>query len=152
MRTLVCLAALLVSTPAFAALNVYLTLTGGLEGTVEVAEVRQDVASPRDAASGLPTGKRQHKPIYVTLNLDKSSPLLRGLAQGATVTEAQFGRSGGDSVTLKKGYITARRAGADGRVHVVVRFEDGRWRALADRVRDAGRAPAANTARPPGGR
>lgn len=30
----------------------------------------------RDAASGLPTGKRQHKPIQITKQVDKSSPLI----------------------------------------------------------------------------
>ncbi|MCB2047736.1 MAG: type VI secretion system tube protein Hcp [Novosphingobium sp.] len=32
--------------------------------------------APRDAASGLPTGKRQHKPMTVTKEVDKSSPML----------------------------------------------------------------------------
>jgi len=36
----------------------------------------QEVVSPRDAASGLPTGKRQHKPFVITKELDKSSPTL----------------------------------------------------------------------------
>lgn len=35
-----------------------------------------EVVSPRDAASGLPTGKRQHKPMTITKELDKSSPKL----------------------------------------------------------------------------
>jgi hypothetical protein len=34
------------------------------------------VVSPRDAASGLPTGKRQHRPMTITKELDKSSPKL----------------------------------------------------------------------------
>jgi hypothetical protein len=37
----------------------------------------QQIVSPRDAASGLPTGKRQHKPFVITKELDKSSPTLR---------------------------------------------------------------------------
>jgi len=36
----------------------------------------QDIVSPRDAASGLPTGKRMHKPFVITKELDKSSPML----------------------------------------------------------------------------
>ena len=35
-----------------------------------------DIVSPRDPASGLPTGKRMHKPITITKEIDKSSPLL----------------------------------------------------------------------------
>jgi hypothetical protein len=36
----------------------------------------QAIVSPRDAASGLPTGKRMHKPFVITKEYDKSSPLL----------------------------------------------------------------------------
>lgn len=36
----------------------------------------QEIISPRDAASGLPTGKRMHKPFVITKELDKSSPML----------------------------------------------------------------------------
>ena len=32
-----------------------------------------DVTSPRDHASGLPTGKRMHKPMVITKDLDKST-------------------------------------------------------------------------------
>ncbi len=71
------------------ALNAYLKLKGqkqgeikgsvtqkGREGKIAVIAVSHDVVSPRDAASGLPTGKRMHKPFVVTKELDKSSPLL----------------------------------------------------------------------------
>jgi len=36
----------------------------------------QEVVSPRDVASGLPTGKRMHKPFVITKELDKSSPMM----------------------------------------------------------------------------
>lgn len=32
------------------------------------------ISQPRDAASGLPTGKRQHKPVRMNKRIDKSSP------------------------------------------------------------------------------
>lgn len=35
-----------------------------------------EIISPRDAASGLPTGKRMHKPFVITKEIDKSSPLI----------------------------------------------------------------------------
>lgn len=41
-----------------------------------VIAVSHDIISPRDPASGLPTGKRMHKPFVITKELDKSSPLL----------------------------------------------------------------------------
>lgn len=39
-----------------------------------VISFEQDIVSPRDAASGLPTGKRMHKPFVITKELDSSSP------------------------------------------------------------------------------
>jgi type VI secretion system secreted protein Hcp len=71
------------------ALNAYLKLKGqkqgdikgsvtqkGREGKIMVIAVSHEIVSPRDAASGLPTGKRQHKPFVITKELDKSSPIL----------------------------------------------------------------------------
>ncbi len=71
------------------ALNAYLKLEGetqgaikgsvtqrGREDSIMVIAVNHEVVSPRDAQSGLPTGKRMHKPFVITKELDKSSPLL----------------------------------------------------------------------------
>jgi len=71
------------------ALNAYLKLKGqkqgelkgsvtqkGRENKIMVIAVSHEIVSPRDAASGLPTGKRQHKPLVITKEIDKSSPLL----------------------------------------------------------------------------
>jgi type VI secretion system secreted protein Hcp len=48
----------------------------GRENTSVVVGLFHEVVSPRDAASGLPTGKRQHKPLVVTKYLDRATPLL----------------------------------------------------------------------------
>ncbi len=74
------------------ALNAYLSLKGqtqgdikgsvtqkGREGKIMVISANHEIVSPRDAASGLPTGKRMHKPLIITKELDKSSPLLYNL-------------------------------------------------------------------------
>jgi len=74
------------------ALNAYLNLKGqkqgdikgsvtqkGREGKIMVIAVSHEIVSPRDPASGLPTGKRQHKPLVITKELDKSSPLLQSV-------------------------------------------------------------------------
>jgi Type VI secretion system effector, Hcp len=46
------------------------------------------IVSPRDPASGLPTGKRQHEPIAITKEIDKSSPLILGaLVTNETLTQ-----------------------------------------------------------------
>jgi type VI secretion system secreted protein Hcp len=53
---------------------------GGGGSTSDVVEIfgwSHEIISPRDAASGLPTGKRQHKPFTITKPMDKTSPLLR---------------------------------------------------------------------------
>lgn len=48
------------------------TSSGGTTGTA----TSTDVVSPRDAASGLPTGKRQHKPVRITKEWDAATPKL----------------------------------------------------------------------------
>jgi type VI secretion system secreted protein Hcp len=71
------------------ALGAYLRLAGqkqgeikgsviqkGREGKILVIAMSHEVVSPRDAASGQATGRRQHKALVVTKELDKSSPLL----------------------------------------------------------------------------
>ena len=88
------------------ALNSYLRLTGqktgeikgsvtqkGREGSIMVIAVSHEITSPRDAASGLPTGKRQHKPFVITKELDMSSPLLYNVLvnnENITKWELQF--------------------------------------------------------------
>src|ERR1043165_4020450 len=82
------------------ALNAYLTLKGqkqgningsvtqkGHENQIMVIAVSHEVVSPRDAASGLPTGKRQHKPLVITKEIDKATPLLyKALVTNETLT------------------------------------------------------------------
>lgn len=71
------------------ALNAYLRLAGdnqgeiqgsvtqkGREDSIMVIAFEHEVVSPRDAASGLPTGKRQHKVLTITKEIDKSTPQL----------------------------------------------------------------------------
>jgi type VI secretion system secreted protein Hcp len=77
------------------ALNSYLTLKGekqgdvkgsctqeGREDTMEIFGWSHEVVSPRDAASGLPTGKRQHKPLTVSKAIDKATPLTTAILCG----------------------------------------------------------------------
>lgn len=84
--TIICLT---ITPVSFGALNAYLRITGqtqgqiegsvtqaGREGSIMVIGFAHEVVSPRDAASGLPTGKRQHAPVKITKEIDKSSPLL----------------------------------------------------------------------------
>lgn len=48
----------------------------GKESTIKIISFQNENLSPRDAASGQATGKRQHKPITITKQYDKSSPQL----------------------------------------------------------------------------
>jgi type VI protein secretion system component Hcp len=53
------------------------------------------VTSPRDAATGMATGKRMHKPITITKELDKSSPLLaKAVAAGTPIPKAVIEQGG----------------------------------------------------------
>jgi type VI secretion system secreted protein Hcp len=88
------------------ALNAYLKLKGqkqgdikgsvtqkGREGKIMVIAVNHEIMSPRDAASGQATGKRQHKPFVITKEIDKSTPLLyNALVNNENITtwELQF--------------------------------------------------------------
>lgn len=83
------------------ALNAYLTLKGkkqgqikgsvtekGREDSIAVIAVSHEIVSPRDPASGLPTGKRMHKSLLITKELDKSSPLLyNALVNNESITD-----------------------------------------------------------------
>jgi hypothetical protein len=55
-----------------------------------VINFEQEIVSPRDAASGLPTGKRQHKPFVITKELDKSSPVLAKGGSGGGAGKASM--------------------------------------------------------------
>ena len=48
----------------------------GREGRIMVNAASHEIVSPRNPASGLPTGKRRHKPFAITKEIDRSSPLL----------------------------------------------------------------------------
>jgi type VI secretion system secreted protein Hcp len=59
----------------------------GRENTILVMATDHLIASPRDAASGLPTGKRQHQPLVITKEVDKATPLLyRALVDNENIT------------------------------------------------------------------
>ena len=51
----------------------------GREGKIAVVAARHGLLSPRDAASGQATGRRQHRAFMVTKELDAASPLLYAL-------------------------------------------------------------------------
>lgn len=61
----------------------------GWEDYIPVLSFSSAVRVPYDAASGLPTGRRQHAPIVIIKAMDKASPLLFAAAVGnENITEA----------------------------------------------------------------
>jgi type VI secretion system secreted protein Hcp len=63
----------------------------GREGSIIIFAFDHDIVSPRDIASGLPTGKRQHNPITITKEIDKASPLLfSALCNNENLSEVVF--------------------------------------------------------------
>ncbi|TFG61405.1 MAG: Hcp family type VI secretion system effector [Deltaproteobacteria bacterium] len=91
----------------------------GREDSIIIFAFDHEIISPRDIASGLPTGKRQHKPLLVTKEIDKSSPLLYTvLCSNETLTEVVFkfwkpSASGKEiqyyTIRLTNAYIAARK-------------------------------------------
>ena len=84
------------------ALNAYLSLSGaktgdvrgsvtqkGREGKIMVIAVSHEVISPRDAATGLAMGRRQHEPLVITKQIDRASPLLHQMqSSDETITRS----------------------------------------------------------------
>ena len=71
---------------------------------IDVSAVSHEIVSPRDAASGLPTGKRQHKPISITMEWGASTPLfLNALVNNENLTSVLIGllRNGNQVATIK---------------------------------------------------
>ena len=65
----------------------------GREGKIAVIAAEHQIVSPRDPASGLATGKRQHQPFVLTKELDAATPLLHTLQtnnEAITDWELQF--------------------------------------------------------------
>lgn len=97
--SLLIVACIALCTSAMNAADFYLQLSGiegssrlgDAAGAIEVHSFSWGIVSPRDAASGLPTGKRMHKPLHLTLELDKASPqLILACATGQHIKEAKL--------------------------------------------------------------
>jgi type VI secretion system secreted protein Hcp len=67
------------------------TMKGAPSGGIKVLKVSHSIVSPRDAASGLPTGKRQHKVLEVTIEVGPSSPqIFEALVKNETLSQVVF--------------------------------------------------------------
>ena len=63
----------------------------GRENLIPVLATSHSVISPRDSQTGQPQGKRQHKPIVLTTEVDPSTALLfQALCQGEDLPEVKL--------------------------------------------------------------
>lgn len=91
---------------------------------INVVDYQFSVTTPRDAATGLPTGKRQYQPITVTKLLNQSSPqILNALATNETLKSVvinfyQTTKTGTEvnyyRVTLTNAFISADKQSSSG--------------------------------------
>lgn len=87
--------------------------SAGTEDNMEVFGFSHEVVSPRDAASGLPTGKRQHKPISIIKSIDKATPLLATVLynnENLTEVEIKFYRTDRTGKSVNHYTITLQNA------------------------------------------
>ena len=97
----------------------------GKEGAIKIATCQNPNLSPRDAASGQATGKRQHSPITITKEIDKASPLLMKAFSDkenlpeVSLTYYRTGKKGGSekwyTVTMKEVLISSLKSPSDGK-------------------------------------
>ena len=60
----------------------------GRESSILVFALWHEIVSPRDPVSGRATGKRHHKPLVISKDVDRASPLLyAALAHNELITE-----------------------------------------------------------------
>jgi type VI secretion system secreted protein Hcp len=86
----------------------------GREGTIAVIASSHAILSPRDPATGLATGKRQHRPLSITKELDRSTPILRSvLTSNETLTTCDLLFYRADRTTgIEAQYFTIRLTNA----------------------------------------
>ena len=110
---------LVAAAPASAAINAYLKIEevkgeqikgsgqGKWAGWIPVTDATYtDIAAPRDAQSGMASGKRMHKPFTITKEVDSASPLLmKAVASGQHFATIEVDYVRGDQV-IKKMVLT----------------------------------------------
>jgi type VI secretion system secreted protein Hcp len=93
----------------------------GKEYLIDLQSWSWGCSSPRDAATGQATGKRQHRPINFNMTLCKASPLLAAaLVNNENLTEVVLtcmkpdGTTGAMSMNYKISLVNASMASMDG--------------------------------------
>ena len=87
---------LLVSASIFAAEPIHVTISGPngniagelADGSIEGLAYQHEIVTPRDPASGLATGRRQHKPLTLVKPIDRATPhLYEALAKNRKIDD-----------------------------------------------------------------
>ena len=65
-------------------------------GKLRAAHYRHEVKSPRDASSGMPSGKRMHKPVTITKEWGPATPQLTAVKPTYNIKEAKGARMTSD--------------------------------------------------------
>jgi type VI secretion system secreted protein Hcp len=101
----------------------------GKEGLIKVVSYSHEIVSPRDAASGQATGKRQHKPMVIIKEVDKATPqLYAALANNEVLTD----------VTLTFYRPSMKAAGAGGVQWFTIKLTNASIAGMKSRVDDKG--------------
>lgn len=78
----------------------------GREGWFEVYGWNHEVVSPRDAATGLPTGKRQHRPFrMVLLHSDGIVDLIKAMVDNTSIPKTTINLWRADSTGAEQKYF-----------------------------------------------
>jgi type VI secretion system secreted protein Hcp len=86
----------------------------GREGKSLVIAVQHEIVCPRDPQSGIPTGKRMHKPLVLTKELDRASPLLQAvLCTNENIREARIEFWTATATGQEKQHYTVRLTNAN---------------------------------------
>jgi type VI secretion system secreted protein Hcp len=109
--------------------------TEGYEGQVSVRSFSHSITTPRDAASGLPTGRRQHQPFVITKVFDKASPMLaKACAQGQHIKSVKLSMrsSSGEpnpkhTITLSECIVTGISTGFPNYEEIEIIYETIAW-------------------------
>ncbi|MDQ6887257.1 MAG: type VI secretion system tube protein Hcp [Gemmatimonadota bacterium] len=105
--------------PAKGALSVTADLKGG-KIAFNATDIAYEVASPRDVASGMASGKRQHKPVTLTAELgDWSVKLYQAHETNEVIKTVAIELGAGHTLTLDNTSISSMRLGTDASGKVV---------------------------------
>jgi type VI secretion system secreted protein Hcp len=89
--------------PALDAVTGTVEVTGRLQRpfSARIAGLSHDLVSPRDATTGFPTGKRQHRPVEIRKAVDKTTPLLvQALLTNENLTNVRIAILDGKATTM----------------------------------------------------